>query len=658
MANYDRLNGTGLTTMLNRLAQLVEPVISILPISKGGTGNADGYIRTGKASNTTAAEASTIEGVNNTVEGKNSHAEGNSNTVNKITDYPNADLSCHVEGYSNTMTAQYSHAEGANNTVTGATAHAEGMNNTVSQQGAHAEGRNNTASGYYSHAEGGYNNATSYFTHAAGSHNNAGYENQSVVGTYNNNKATTLFEVGNGTENARSNAFEVYADGHVNAPGGFYKNGTELVTGVSSFNSRTGAITPTAGDYDATQVNYNSNQTVKQKIDALVTNEASDIAVQQILLKDTVGWIGKNLLPNHATDTTIDGVTFTVNVDGSINVNGTANATIFFTYPNEIFPGSPCILSGCPSGGSMESYCADFRKQSDGKTFGNRDFGEGALLTLPTTELVHYTIRIASGYTANNLTFYPMLRKANITDSTYEPYHESVEGQLSQLSVLGVLGAKNLFKVTAESQTIGGVTFTVNKDSCGNVLNVTANGTSADGKTILGRVELDVGTYKLNGSPKSPNLYDWRFRLEDISTGNVVAWDDGNGAIFTVSTKKTYELQIRYEANVVFNNIVFYPMLRFAADHDDTYQPYAMTNRELTEAAGVWTTVVSCLTGDSSVTINNANIHTTSVIDIYYENSSGTPVFYKNTVVTEGRLVITFESELTESVNIKLKIIN
>ena len=259
MANYDRLNQTGLTTMLNRIAQLVEPVISILPISKGGTGNADGYIRTGKASNTTAAEASTIEGVNNTVEGKNSHAEGNSNTVNKITDYPNADLSCHVEGYSNTMTAQYSHAEGANNTVTGATAHAEGMNNTVSQQGAHAEGRNNTASGYYSHAEGGYNNATSYFTHAAGSYNNAGYENQSVVGTYNNNKATTLFEVGNGTENARSNAFEVYSDGHVNVKGGIYKNGTEIGYG-------SGTVTSVAPGAGLTGGSITSSGTIKAKL--------------------------------------------------------------------------------------------------------------------------------------------------------------------------------------------------------------------------------------------------------------------------------------------------------------------------------------------------------------------------------------------------------
>ena len=31
------------------------------------------------------------------------------------------------------------------------------------------------------------------------------------------------------------------------------------------------------------------------------------------------------------------------------------------------------------------------------------------------------------------------------------------------------------------------------------------------------------------------------------------------------------------------SNKMFYPMLRLASDPDDTYQPYAMTNRELTE---------------------------------------------------------------------------
>lgn len=43
-----------------------------------------------------------------------------------------------------------------------------------------------------------------------------------------------------------------------------------LVTGVSSFNGRSGSILPTAGDYDATQVSYDASNSVKQKIDALV----------------------------------------------------------------------------------------------------------------------------------------------------------------------------------------------------------------------------------------------------------------------------------------------------------------------------------------------------------------------------------------------------
>ena len=38
-----------------------------------------------------------------------------------------------------------------------------------------------------------------------------------------------------------------------------------LVTGVSSFNGRSGSVLPMAGDYDATQINYSAQQTMKQK---------------------------------------------------------------------------------------------------------------------------------------------------------------------------------------------------------------------------------------------------------------------------------------------------------------------------------------------------------------------------------------------------------
>ena len=72
----------------------------------------------------------------------------------------------------------------------------------------------------------------------------------------------------------------------------------------------------------------------------------------------------------------------------------------------------------------------------------------------------------------------------------------------------------------------------------------------------------------------------------------------------------------------------------------------------------VWTTPVSCLVGDTDVTISNANIHTTSTIIIYYETTSGSPIGYSSSVVTEGQIVITFNAELEEAANIKLQILN
>ena len=126
--------------------------IGILPTENGGTGNANGYIQTGKVASSNVGTASTVEGRNNTVTGKQSHAEG----------------------YGNRVTSNYSHAEGYVTVASGSTSHSEGTG-TV-----------------------------------------AGYANQHVSGRYNNNKNTTLFEVGNGSSSsAKSNAFEVHSDGFI-----------------------------------------------------------------------------------------------------------------------------------------------------------------------------------------------------------------------------------------------------------------------------------------------------------------------------------------------------------------------------------------------------------------------------------------------------------
>jgi hypothetical protein len=72
---------------------------------------------------------------------------------------------------------------------------------------------------------------------------------------------------------------------------------------------------------------------------------------------------------------------------------------------------------------------------------------------------------------------------------------------------------------------------------------------------------------------------------------------------------------------------------------------------------GVWTTPVSCSVGATSCTITDANILTTSILDLYYENTSGKVQYHNSVVVTTGQAVISFDA-LTEATSFRLHIIN
>jgi hypothetical protein len=147
----------------------------------------------------------------------------------------------------------------------------------------------------------------------------------------------------------------------------------------------------------------------------------------------TVKRTGKNLLQNIATTRTINGLTFTVNSDGSVAVNGTATRTTTYNINDKSasgtlvqnlngLEGQTVILSGCPSGGSSSTYRLAFARL-DGSTFNDCFGDELTAIVGDITEVNAYVrIQINEGYTANNLTFYPMIRPASISDSTYEPY--------------------------------------------------------------------------------------------------------------------------------------------------------------------------------------------------------------------------------------------
>jgi len=123
---------------------------------------------------------------------------------------------------------------------------------------------------------------------------------------------------------------------------------------------------------------------------------------------------------------TNNGVTFTVNEDGTVTANGTATTTanyyIALKSAFTLVAGQTYTLTGTPSGGSNSTY---FMVVTDDTTVTYRDHGSGVTFT-PTEALVanNYLVRISilSGYTCNNLIFKPQL-EAGSTATPYEPYY-------------------------------------------------------------------------------------------------------------------------------------------------------------------------------------------------------------------------------------------
>lgn len=178
----------------------------------------------------------------------------------------------------------------------------------------------------------------------------------------------------------------------------------------------------------------------REKLAVLENYDDSEVKSQIALNRSTLGYQRKNLLKNAAVSQTIRGMTFTVNKDGSVTANGTATATadISISTKSPILNGD-YTLTCCPAGGSADSYRTIARiydSEDNPLTATLIDTGEGLTVTGSDDSYINVIIRISSGVTAENLTFRPMLRYAEITDGTYEPYKPSVEERLAVLEAV------------------------------------------------------------------------------------------------------------------------------------------------------------------------------------------------------------------------------
>lgn len=139
---------------------------------------------------------------------------------------------------------------------------------------------------------------------------------------------------------------------------------------------------------------------------------------------------GKNLIPYPYINTTktINGITFTDNGDGSVTINGTATANAYYDLTQfKLYPKGDYFMSGCPAGGSTDSYYLNCVNASGiAYTLYKNDIGSGTIINLSSDDTLAFSIRIKIGTTVNNLVFKPQLELGAVA-TEYEEYRKTFD---------------------------------------------------------------------------------------------------------------------------------------------------------------------------------------------------------------------------------------
>lgn len=289
----------------------------------------------------------------------------------------------------------------------------------------------------------------------------------------------------------------------------------------------------------------------------------------------------KNLLKITSSSKTIEGVTFTVNADGTVIANGTATANATFilaslsTYD---LPEGDYILSGC-TGGSATTY--DLRFWQDGSTKVNYD-GDTAI-TVGSADW-NYAILIRSGQTVNNLVFRPMICTKAEWDISQEYQPHALPNPELTASTIDLVnnGAKNKLNNQASSTSI--VTVNSNKT-------ITINGTAPTNADInieiSANTTLDAGDYIWSVANGASGVY-FTVRPGEQGTTQYVCTGSTTYIEFSLTERTTINrIYLFINRGTTVNNLTFKPMICSKVDWNisQEYVPYALPNPELTAAA-------------------------------------------------------------------------
>lgn len=175
----------------------------------------------------------------------------------------------------------------------------------------------------------------------------------------------------------------------------------------------------------------NSENNIKDSINSTEGNLKDSITNSENNIKDGIkeGFENcrdsYNLLNNVAKSTTINGITFTINNDGSVTVNGTAtyNAKLILTNYFNLDVGDYKLIEG------NSDYLDNAIRSTYNDSNGNLKYLSSSTnkFTVASGDYnFQIYIVILQGKTVNNLTFYPMVVKYDNRNISYEKFGEKI----------------------------------------------------------------------------------------------------------------------------------------------------------------------------------------------------------------------------------------
>lgn len=252
---------------------------------------------------------------------------------------------------------------------------------------------------------------------------------------------------------------------------------------------------------------------------------------------------GKQLVNINSSTKTTSGITFTPNADGSIRLSGTATAEAYYIFDNgNVVTNAGTELTASISGSDnvymvVGYYKADNTVVNDIVTVTNN---VPATFTYPAEAAATRTfLGVQNGKTVN-VTVYPMIRLATVTDGTFEPYtggiptpNPNYPQELNSVENpnVSVFGGNLCDLPDMTNTVINGITWSY-KDGV-----IYANGTATAQSNVgpsVCTLDLEPGTYTLSGGVNGILVIVYRLR-NGVKTyftsknGNYVTFDVENG---------------------------------------------------------------------------------------------------------------------------------